>query len=174
MTVRRLLKRAAFGAVLRSPLAHFSILPHPKINRRTPIYASGSNTTTETARPLRPLIHPIQLLANPSKLALIIQVPTKAKSGCLLVEPLTQRYLKAACPLSALFRLFIAVCLFSFSSDSFDASPFLQAFARSHSFNIQFLSSALLFSYFVPPSIALSILFLLIQSTLHVSVSTCQ
>ena len=136
MTARRLLKRAAFVAVLRSSLAHFSILPHPKLNRRTPICASGSNATTETARPPR---SPSSTSGQPHPTwALTIKVPTKARSGRLLVESLTQRYLKANVSLvrslSSVHRR-----LFPFTSNSLDSSPLLQAFARSHSFQSSIL-----------------------------------
>jgi hypothetical protein len=165
VTARRLLKRAVFGAVLRSSLAHFLILPHPKINRRTPMYASGSNTTIETAHPP---------LANPSDLALTIQVPMKAKSGRLLVEPLTQRYLEAN---MSLVRSFSSVHrhLFSFTSDPTRFFTLLQAFARSLSFQ----SSILLVCVSVQSlctSLDCSLDSLLTNpfNTPHVSVSTCQ
>jgi hypothetical protein len=127
---RRLLKRAALVAVLRSPLAHFLIISHPNSITAYPFVPQvRSNTTTKTSH------HLFHFCQDVGPAALSFWGAMKAKFGRLLDPSLTQMYLKAYVSLVRCLSLAHQHLPLSFtSSTSLDSSPHLRAFARSHYF----------------------------------------
>jgi hypothetical protein len=123
VTARRLLKRAASVAVLRSSLAHFSILLHPNL------IAAHLFVPQVTTRLLKQRLIPLANLSN--LVPLVSRRPRKPEVAIFLIKPLTQMYLKA--------NLSLVHSLLSFTSTLLNSSPHLQAVVLSHSFQSSIL-----------------------------------